>query len=135
MISSPELKEGIIGSFHLNNCDICYKEISQGATIYEEGFQYRVICSECFTNNSKEDIELIANMLVAFGGYFGKLRDPDFPENEMFKCFLKVIENKKGILSPEELRIKLLHCALLHGFTPQEFNNLDEDLLKYMYRF
>ncbi|MHA2393065.1 MAG: hypothetical protein ACXAEX_14080 [Promethearchaeota archaeon] len=135
MISTPELKEGNGSSFRFHNCGICHEEISQGATFYEEVFHFGVICPDCYANNSIEDIELIANMLNAFGGYFGKLRDQHFPMNEMLKCFLNVIQNKKGILSSEEIQIKLLHCALLHGFTPQEFNDLDEDLLKYMYRF
>ncbi|MHA2391755.1 MAG: hypothetical protein ACXAEX_07280 [Promethearchaeota archaeon] len=135
MISSPELKEGSENSFKFYNCGICHEEFSQGAAIYEEGFHFGVICPDCYANNSMDDIKLIANMLIAFGGYFGKLRDPHFPMNEMLKCCLSVIQNKKGILSSEEIRIKLLHCALLHGVTPQEFNDLDEDLLKYMYRF
>lgn len=135
MISSLELKEGIGGLLKRYICGICHKEISQGASLYEEGVHFGVICPNCYNNISKEDIELISNMLIAFGGYFGMLRDPNFPVNEMFKCFLRVIENNKAKLLSEELRIKLLHCALLHGITPQEFYDLDEELLKYMYRF
>ncbi|MFX1326835.1 MAG: hypothetical protein ACFE91_01660 [Promethearchaeota archaeon] len=135
MISSPELKERIGDPLKFYTCGICHKEISQSAILYEEGFHFGVICPNCYNNISKEDIELISNMLIAFGGYFGMLRDPNFPVNEMLKCFLKVIENNKAKLLSEELRIKLLHCALLHGITPQEFYDLDTDLLKYMYRF
>ncbi|MFW9864551.1 MAG: hypothetical protein ACFFEN_00500 [Candidatus Thorarchaeota archaeon] len=115
-------------------CGICHKRIKQEAAIYREGFHLGVLCPSCSANNSEEDIELISNMLIAFGGYFGMLRDPCYPVNELLKCLLKEIEKKKGNLSPECLRIRLMYLALLHGVSPQEFKEIDEDLLKYMYR-
>jgi len=132
MIVSKDIKH----DFHdWESCGICHKKIKQEAAIYREGFHFGVLCPECFVSNSDEDIELISNMLIAFGGYFAMLRDPYYPVNELLKCLLKEIENKKGKLSPECLRIRLMHIALLHGVNPQEFKVIDEDLLKYMYRF
>jgi hypothetical protein len=132
MIVSTELESE---SHNLEGCGICHRKIKQGAGIYHEGFHIEVICPHCYSRNSEKDIELIANMFLAFGGYFGSLRDPHFPVNEMLKCFLNEIQAKKGIMPSECLKIKLLHLALLHGVTPEEFCILDDDLLKYMYRY
>ena len=132
MIVSKELESE---SHSFESCGICHKKIKQGAAVYHEGFHFELICSHCYSINPDEDIELIANMFLAFGGYFGMLRDPVFPVNEMLKCFLKEIQANKGAMRSECLKIKLLHLALLHGATPEEFSMLDNDLLKYMYRF
>ena len=132
MIVSTELESY---SHNLESCGICHKKIKKRAAVYHEAFHIEVICPHCYSQNSKEDIELIANMFLAFGGYFGRLRDPLFPVNEMLKCFLNEIQANKGMMSSECLKIKLLHLALLHGVTPEEFRWLDNDLLKYMYRY
>ena len=132
MIVNTELKSD---SHSVECCGICHRKIEQGAAIYHEVFHIEVICPHCYSLNSEEDIELIANMFLAFGGYFGMLRDPHFPVNEMLKSFLNEIQANKGAMPSECLKIKLLHLALLHGVTPKEFSLLDNDLLKYMYRF
>jgi hypothetical protein len=132
MIVSTELESD---SHSLETCGICHGKIKQGAAIYNEGFHIDIICPKCYSRNSEKDIELIANMFLAFGGYFGILRDPLFPVNEMLKCFLKEIQSNKGTMPSECLKIKLLHTALLHGVTPEDFSLLDNDLLKYMYCF
>ncbi|MHA2126753.1 MAG: hypothetical protein ACW99E_15750 [Promethearchaeota archaeon] len=132
MIVDTEL-EG--DSHNIECCGICHKKIKQGAAIYHDGFHIEVICPHCYSKNSEEDIELIVNMFIAFGGYFGMLRDPHYPVNEMLKSFINEIQDHKGEMPSECLKIKLLHLALLHGFTPKEFSLLDDDLLKYMYRF
>ncbi len=132
MIVSKEMKSD---SHSLESCGICHRKIKQGATIYHEGSHIEVICPHCFSRNSEEDIKLITDMFLAFGGHFGMLRDPLFPVNEMLKCILSEIQANKGIMSSECLKIKLLHLGLLHGATPEEFSMLDNDLLKYMYRF
>ena len=126
----------IVGSeleSELENCGICHKNIKQGTAIHHGGSHLGIICPQCYSKNSDKDIELIANMFMVFGGYFGMLRDPHFPVNEMIKCLLKEIQTNKGILSIESLKINLFHLALLHGFTPEEFNMLDNDLLKHRY--
>ncbi len=117
----------------LENCGICHKKIKQRTAIHHEGFNLRLLCHQCYSKNSVKDIELIANMFVAFGGYFGMLRDPEFPVNEMIKCLLKEIEASKEDMPVESLKLKLFHLTLLHGFTPEEFNMLENDILKPRY--
>ena len=117
------------------NCGICHGEITQEAAIFQEGLHFGVICSECYVNNSKDDIELISNMFLAFGGYFGMLRDPDYSIYEMLKEIVNKIHDNKKTTSSVEMKIRLLHIALLHGITPREFAELDNSLLKFMYQF
>ena len=134
MMSSKLKNDNCI--FHsTQTCGICHKDITQEAAIYQGGFQFGLICSSCHENNSEEDIELMANMFLAFGGIFGMLKDPKFPVNEMLKNLIDEIHIRKGTTSPKELKLKLMYLALLHGITPQEFLAWDENLFKFMYNF
>jgi len=100
---------------------ICRSEIKKGAQIYQEGLHFGIVCSQCHNNISKEDLELMANMFLAYGGYFGKLKDPRFSIGAILKDLLKENKVDKTCASIDELNIKLLHRALIHGLTPQQF--------------
>jgi len=117
------------------NCGICHREITQEAAIFQEGLHLGVICSECDVNNSKEDVELMSNMFLAFGGYFGMLRDPNYSIYEMLKELVSKIHDNKNTIKSVEMTIRLFHTALLHGITPSDFAELDNNLLKFMYQF
>lgn len=117
------------------NCGICNRKIKHEAGIFQEGLNFGVICSECYANNSEEDIELMSNMFLAFGGYLGMLKDPDYSIYEMLKDLICKIHNNKNLVSSVEMKIRLFHTALLHGITPREFAELDNSLLKFMYQF
>ncbi len=117
------------------NCGICHREIKHEAAIFQEGLNFGVICSECYINNSEEEIELISNMFLAFGGYFGMLKDPNYSIYEMLKDLVRKIHDNKTTISSVEMKIRLFHTALLHGITPWEFAELDNSLLKFMYQF
>ena len=102
-------------------CGICRSEIRKNAKIYQEGSHFWVVCSQCYNSISKADLELMANLFLAYGGYFGKLKDPQFSISQILKGLLKENKDIKKYASIEELNIKLLHHALLHGLTPQQF--------------
>ncbi|MFX1280606.1 MAG: hypothetical protein ACFFA3_14610 [Promethearchaeota archaeon] len=116
-------------------CGICHREITQEAAAFQEGLNIGVLCPECYVNNTTEEIELMSNMFLAFGGYFGMLRDPDYSIYEMFKDLISKIHNNKSSATSIEMKIRLFHTALLHGITPREFAELDNGLLKFMYQF
>jgi hypothetical protein len=132
---SSELKSNTDIFQNIGICGICHKDLRHEAAIYQGGFQFGIICSSCHANNSKEDIELMSNMFLAFGGFFGLLKDPKFPDNEMLKDLIEEIHIRKKTASPKELKLKLMYLALLHGITPEEFRVWDENLLKFMYNF
>ena len=116
-------------------CGICHKEIKQEAASFQKGIKIGVVCPECYVKNTMEEIELMSNMFLAFGGYLGMLKDPDYSIYEMFKDLVSKIHNNKDSATSVEMKIRLFHTALLHGITPREFADLDKSLLKFMYQF
>ena len=99
-------------------CGICHTEIVSSASIYQEGFHFGLVCEECYKNNSPEDLELMANMFIAYGGYFGKLKIADFSLNKLLEQIVSKVENKENV---EELHFTYMHHALLNGITPKQF--------------
>lgn len=99
-------------------CGICQCHIGRGAKIYREGLNFGVVCETCYTNNSPEDLELMANLFKAFGGYFGKLEDPNYSLYEVLKSLTSGNNGDHSIL---ERNVVLLHQALLHGIGPHQF--------------
>ncbi len=67
-------------------CGICRAEIEDSAQIYQAGIKHGVVCSDYYNQFSANDLEMMANMFIAYGGYFGILKDSDF-------SLLKTMEN------------------------------------------
>ena len=99
-------------------CGICRNNLKRGASIYQEGLTFGVVCEQCYKKNSQEDLELMANMFLAYGGYFGMLENSDFSLYNILKQIASKVENKENV---EELHIKYMHQALLNGITPKQF--------------
>lgn len=104
----------------LVKCGICRNEIIRGASIYQEGLTFGVVCEKCYKNNSQEDLELMANLFLAYGGYFGKLKQNKFSAYKTIKKLMSEIQPGKEPDTLIELNIKMMHQALLCGITPQE---------------
>ncbi|MFX1312593.1 MAG: hypothetical protein ACFFHD_08285 [Promethearchaeota archaeon] len=113
------LNSNVTHTHNLIICGICRAEIANEASIYQEGLHLGVVCAECYKNNSKEDLELMANLFFAYGGYFGKLKDSKFSVYKVLKALNTEIQEEE--LSIEEINIKMMHRALLHGVTPYQF--------------
>lgn len=101
-------------------CGICRNEINRGASIYKEGLSFGVACERCYKNNSLEDLELMANMFLAYGGYFGKLREKRFSAHKTIKKLMSKFQPGKKLDRLIDVNIKMTHQALLYGVTPQE---------------
>ena len=104
----------------LVKCVICKNEIKRGASIYQEGLTFGVVCERCYRNNSQEDLELMANLFLAYGGYFGKLKEKQFSVYKTIKTLISKIQPGKEPDTLIEMNIKMMHQALLYGVTPQE---------------
>jgi hypothetical protein len=105
----------------LVKCGICRNEIKRGASIYQEGLTFGIVCEHCYKHNSKEDLELMANLFLAYGGYFGKVKPYKFSVYKIIKKLMLKIEPGKNLDTLIALNIKMMHQALLYGITPQEF--------------
>ena len=99
-------------------CGICQNYLGEGARIYKEGISFGVVCEVCYKNNSPEDLELMANLFMAYGGYFGKLKDQEFSLYDALDSLTSDGSSYKSILGQN---IKGLHQALLHGVGPHQF--------------
>ena len=105
----------------LIKCSICRHEIKDRATLCQTGVNYGIVCVECYQKFSSEDLELMANLFIAFGGYFGQYQRSEFSILRILKAIhmdLLPVYEEKGI---EELNIRMLHRALLHGISPEEY--------------
>ena len=116
MISKSDRK-----SSHTVKCGICHGEIVDRAQIYQAGINLGVVCSECYKHFSAEDLEMMANMFIAYGGYFGMLKDSDFSLVKTLEIVLKNGLKEKKIVNTEQINIRLMHKALLHGISPEEY--------------
>jgi hypothetical protein len=101
----------------LVKCGICRNAIRREAMIYREGLSFGVVCETCYKSNSSEDLELMANLFMAFGGYFGMLKEQEFSLHDTIKDYLS--KNKGNTI--ENQNISLMHKALLHGITPNQY--------------
>jgi len=101
-------------------CVICRQVVKERAIICRSGVNYKIICGDCHKRFSKEDIELMTNMFVAFGGYFGKYKDSKFSVYKILKDLTAEIEINKEKINLKKLDVRTLHKALTRGITPQE---------------
>ena len=100
-------------------CAICHAEIKDRHRMYQTHLSFGVVCKECFERFSKEDIEMIASLFLAYGGYFGQYeRDTLSIENLIIKYAQKI---NLGTESLTSTNIRMLHEVLTHGITPKEF--------------
>lgn len=108
-------------------CGICRTDITDKSCIYRSKLYGALICKDCCNKFSKEDIELILDLFIGYGGYFGKFKPSDFSLASM----LDKLEKKDGRATEpfEELSLIFFHKALLHGISPQEYLNQLESLI------
>lgn len=102
-------------------CGICRAEVRNKASIYHSGVYTRVICEKCFKKFSSNDIELMVNLFTAFGGYFGKHKKPEYILYIILKELKEKSKYRENSFSAAEIKLQLLHKALLYGISPEKF--------------
>ena len=119
MISYPKTYDK--ASLGLIKCVICRSDIEDNSYIYQLGLNYSLVCDNCFKQFSKEDIELMTNFFLAYGGYFGSKKDENFSIQKVIDDLIEDIHLKKERLNLNELNIKILHKSLIYGISPQQY--------------
>ncbi|MHA1294845.1 MAG: hypothetical protein ACTSQJ_19575 [Promethearchaeota archaeon] len=114
----------------LLKCAICRGEIKHNTYVYQSSFNLQLICDSCHESFSENDIDLITNMFIAYGGYFGQYKHEEFSISKILKDLIEEIKAGTN-RNLKEMNIKMLHKALLHGITPKRFINTLKFLLKY----
>ena len=125
MISYPKSYDK--SSLGLFRCAICRSEIEDYTNVYPAGLNFGLVCHDCYKKFSEDDIDLMINMFIAYGGYFGKNQGSVFSLKILLNDLVNEIKIEKGNINLKELNIKMLHRALIYGITPREFiDNLDK---------
>ena len=113
----------IIGyEYRSSMCAVCRNNISDLSNVYYSRTTFSYVCIDCRKRFCSDDIELILNLLVGYGGYFGKLRvsdEGDCSTGIVITNFLN--ENKKAAFTIDELLKRLLHQFILYGYTPEDY--------------
>ena len=112
------------------HCSICHTKITNRASIFQESLHLGVLCPKCHGNNNQEDLELMANLFLAFGGFFGMNKDVEFDFEATLRELVDEVHTVDSHSSIENLNVKLLHCALLHGITPHQYVETLQDILE-----
>lgn len=113
-------------------CAICHHDIDDFTLAYQPHLNLGIVCADCCMSFSQEDLIIIMELLIMYGGYFGKLRDRSFSLiNELKKIDIPNCHNISFTTDEFILEInsRLLHKALLHGIYPEEYI---EELKKYL---
>ncbi|MBY9007790.1 MAG: hypothetical protein KGD63_13695 [Candidatus Lokiarchaeota archaeon] len=102
-------------------CGICHSEILNSSKIYNSEILFIPFCYECEKTFDKDDKELLLSILAKYGGYFGMFSYEKYSLIDDLDYILKenIIINDQEDL--EKINIRLLHNALLHGISIQEY--------------
>lgn len=103
----------------LLKCGICRGNIPE-RSIRQSDPSLPIICSNCYENFTAEEVFLMTNLFVIYGGYFGQKRSTEFSFITSLKTFYKVQSSMQDF---DEINAQLYHSALLHGISLQECSN------------
>ena len=110
-------------------CAICRADIKNHSRAYQSRSTFAVVCRECRRKLTEDDIELMLNLFLAYGGYFGKLKDVSFSLEDTLKEILNDAGNKGEEFDLGEVNSRMVHKALLHGHPPQEYIDVLKSIL------
>jgi len=96
-------------------CELCHGDVKQRPTIKRLGAKFGVICKDCSDQFSDQEIELMANMFLAFGGYYNQFQSSKDVKFHLLKEIARDYKQKQQQGTKLESDIKTLHKALLHG--------------------
>ena len=103
-------------------CCICRAIITSVEGVYQSPSNYALVCRECSSLFTREDLEMMMGLFFLYGGYFGEHR------NELFNLELMIDSIGESIPidfdNLESINQRLMHVALLHGFGPSDFNRI-----------
>jgi len=100
-------------------CSICRADIKDRHKVYQSCLKLGIICNTCRWRFSEEDVEMIINIFLAFGGFFGVHDRSKFSIKDIVLEFALELENRKTNFHSQN--VKMWHKVLTHGITPEEF--------------
>ena len=114
---TPELVKEQNSKKFLAKCAICD---GTSVKIVRLGHAFAVVCKYCLDTFSRKELELMHNMFLAFGGFFGKnTNSKEETYQELKKIAAEYAQSGKDITKIEN-DVKNLHRAFIHGITPMQ---------------
>ncbi len=104
-------------------CSICRAEIVDRSRIYQEKLNFGVICGDCIEKFTEEDLKIIPSLFIAYRGYFGMIDRGLYNAEKYIGELVEELDESGEYLDTDQLSLKMLHNALLHGLTPEEYRN------------
>jgi len=120
MITQQITSDTIRGKLPSVKCKLCQADLKKTSRIVKLGTNYSVICSDCADEFSPNDRELLYNMSIAFGGYYGKLRTPTTNNYKIIKSLAEQYQIAKEKINIASLDVRILHQAFLYGISPSQ---------------
>ena len=99
-------------------CSVCHSNITDLVGVYQSPVNFAVVCRQCLSKFTQNDIEMMLGLFFLYGGFFGKLKNRTFSLDEVLSSMEMPI-NKEEV---EEMNQRLMHQALIHGLKPFQFN-------------
>lgn len=112
---TPELVKPRGSKKSMAQCAIC---AGVSVKILRLGSNFAVVCKKCLKIFSLSDLELMHNMFVAFGGYFGRYASTKEESYQALKKIAKEYAQSGRDVTKIESDVKNLHRAFTHGITP-----------------
>ena len=107
-------------------CALCRVDITCTPNRYQLTSNRGLICSRCRDRFTEEDLIIISDLFFIYGGYFGKYPRRQF---DLLSQLIEILEKQRSTSDLEVSNTQLLHQALLHGFTPSEFQDMVRAML------
>ena len=101
-------------------CVLCRNDSNSNFKIKKIGMSFGIVCEDCTKSFSDKEMELVHNIFIAFGGYFGLLSNS---KESSYSKLKEIAEDYKALnkdVAEIENDIKTLHSALLYGITPRQ---------------
>ena len=98
-------------------CSVCHSNITDLVGVYQSPLNFAVVCQQCLSRFTQNDIEMMIGLFFLYGGYFGKLKNRTFSLDDALSS-MEMPLNKEEV---EEMNQKLMHKALIHGLKPIQF--------------
>ena len=117
---TPELVKKQESKKSIGQCAIC---TGLSVRIVRLDQKFAVVCKECSDNFSKNDLELVHNMFVAYGGYFGKCEGNREETYQELEEIAKEYASSGRDIEKVESDVKNLHRAFVHGITRAQLVN------------
>lgn len=111
----PELVKKRESKKSIGQCAIC---AGLSVRIVRLDQKFAVICKECSDTFSRKDLELMHNMFVAYGGYFGKCGDNTEETYQVIEEISREYASSGKDIDKVESDVRNLHRAFVHGISP-----------------